>query len=49
MHGLGSRELWLNKKEKKKAFLGLDENCMNESKLVSELNIHEMKKSTSGL
>ena len=47
MHGLGSRELWL--KQQQKAFIGWDENRMNEFELVSEFNAHEMKKSTSGL
>lgn len=37
------------KKGGKKAFLGLDEKCMNESKLVSYLKVHEMKTCTSGL
>lgn len=49
--GSESKELWLKKKKKggKKAFLGLDEKCMNESKLVSYLKVHEMKTCTSGL
>lgn len=33
---------------KKMAFFGLDKDCTDESKLVSESNAHEMKKSTFG-